>query len=79
MNYYTEDHGTKTTVNGGVSASGLLGVAFIVLKLLGVIDWPWLWVLSPFWLTAALVIAVLLICFSLAFIKILRAERRAHK
>jgi small Trp-rich protein len=26
----------------------LLGVAFIVLKLCGIINWSWWWVLSPF-------------------------------
>lgn len=28
----------------------LLGVAFIVMKILGLIDWSWLWVLSPIWI-----------------------------
>lgn len=28
---------------------GLLGVLFIALKLTGVINWSWLWVLTPFW------------------------------
>ena len=28
----------------------LLTVAFIVLKLTGVIDWDWVWVLAPFWM-----------------------------
>ena len=28
---------------------GLLGIAFVVLKLTHVIDWSWWWVLSPFW------------------------------
>ena len=37
----------------------LLVVAFIVLKLAGVIDWSWWWVLSPLWITAVLVIGVL--------------------
>ena len=31
-----------------------LGVTFIVLKLCGVIDWEWLWVLSPFWISVGL-------------------------
>ena len=26
----------------------ILGVLFITLKLCGVVDWSWLWVLSPF-------------------------------
>ena len=28
----------------------LLVVAFIVLKLCGVIKWSWIWVLAPFWI-----------------------------
>ncbi len=40
---------------------GLLGVAFIVLKLCHVIGWPWLWVLSSFWMPAAIVVLILLI------------------
>ena len=49
----------RTTVNGGVGFTGLLTIVFIVLKLLGVISWSWLWVLSPIWIDAILV-AVLL-------------------
>jgi hypothetical protein len=37
---------------------GALGVAFVVLKLCGVLDWSWWWVLAPLWAppVAALVI-----------------------
>ncbi len=28
---------------------GLLGVVFVTLKLIGIIDWSWLWVTAPFW------------------------------
>lgn len=38
---------------------GLLGVAFVVLKLCGVISWSWWWVLAPFWFPAAAVLGVL--------------------
>lgn len=31
----------------GIGFFGLLTVAFIVLKLIGVIKWSWFWVLSP--------------------------------
>ena len=34
----------------------LLFLAFIVLKLCGVIDWSWWWVLSPFWIVLVFVI-----------------------
>ena len=33
----------------GVSGVTLLGIAFVVLKLCGVIDWSWWWVTAPFW------------------------------
>ncbi len=28
----------------------VLTVVFVVLKLVGVIDWSWWWVLAPFWI-----------------------------
>lgn len=49
----------KTTVSGGVGVLGLLGVAFVVLKLCKVIDWSWWWVTAPFWIPVG--VAVLLI------------------
>ena len=48
----------KTVIKGGISGSTLLGIAFVVLKLVGVIDWAWVWVLAPFWIPIALVIAI---------------------
>jgi phosphoglycerol transferase MdoB-like AlkP superfamily enzyme len=51
---------TKTVVqSGGTSITGLLGVAFVVLKLTGYIDWSWWWVTLPFWGPAAILFAVL--------------------
>lgn len=46
---------------GGIGATGLLGVAFIVLKLCHVIEWSWLWVLSPFWISLGIAIIVIII------------------
>ena len=46
---------------GGVSFAGILTVAFIVLKLLGIINWSWLWVLAPLWITTILVIIGIII------------------
>lgn len=45
----------------GMGVAGSLGVAFIVLKLCGVITWPWIWVLSPFWISFGFAILILLI------------------
>ena len=37
-----------------------LGLIFIVLKLLDIITWSWLWVLSPFWIPFIIGIVVIL-------------------
>lgn len=36
--------------NNGIGFLGLLTIALIVLKLTGVIDWGWVWVLAPIWI-----------------------------
>jgi hypothetical protein len=51
----------STASSGGIGVLGLLGVAFVVLKLTGVIDWSWWWVTLPFWGGIALVLAVMLV------------------
>lgn len=43
---------------GGLGVIGLLGVAFVVLKLMGVIDWAWIWVLAPFWVGIAIILVI---------------------
>ena len=53
----------QTTVNGGIGFTGLLTIAFIVLKLLGIITWSWVWVLAPIWIDAILVIILLAVLF----------------
>jgi hypothetical protein len=49
----------KTNTSGRIGVTGLLGVAFVVLKLCHVIEWPWLWVLAPFWVPFAIVASVI--------------------
>ena len=43
---------------GVIELASLLGVAFIVLKLCRVIDWSWLWVVSPLWITLGVLLVV---------------------
>jgi hypothetical protein len=52
-----ENHNTS----GGISFSGLLTVIFIMLKLLGKINWSWWWVLSPIWIPIFIVIILVII------------------
>jgi len=52
---------SSSSSSGGIGFVGLLTIAFIVLKLTHVIDWPWLWVLSPMWISAIIIIAILIV------------------
>jgi len=49
------------TSGGGIGFCGLLAIVFIVLKLLGIIQWSWVWVLSPIWIPLIIVIILLII------------------
>lgn len=52
---------TTTTSSGGIGVCGLLGVAFVILKLCGVIDWHWAWVTAPFWVPVVIFLVVLVV------------------
>ena len=45
----------------GIGFTGLLQLLFIALKLVGVINWSWLWVLSPVWISLVIVVICLVI------------------
>lgn len=51
---------------GGIGFTGLLTIAFIVLKLMGYIAWSWWWVLSPLWISAAIMVLILLVIGAIA-------------
>ena len=51
----------------GVGFTGLLTLAFIVLKLCHVINWSWWWVLSPIWIST-----ILLILFFVGFYMLMK-------
>ena len=44
-----------------LSFTSILTLIFITLRLCGVIDWSWLWVLSPLWISGAIVITLAII------------------
>ena len=52
---------SDSSSSGGVSFTGLLTVAFVVLKLTEVVQWSWWWVLSPVWIVAGLYVLFLLV------------------
>ena len=61
---------SASSSGGGIGVTGLVQVAFIVLKPCKVINWSWLWVLAPTWIGL-----VLLLIIALIAIPIIRAKR----
>jgi fatty acid desaturase len=53
-----------------IGVTGFLGVALIALKLIDIINWPWVWVLAPIWLPN------LIIIISLMLVAIFKQGRR---
>ncbi len=49
---------SSSSSSGGIGFCGLLTVLFVGLKLTGHIDWSWWWVLSPTWITLAIIIVL---------------------
>lgn len=47
--------------SGGIGFVGVLTIVFIVLKLINVINWSWLWVLSPLWISAIPILIILIL------------------
>lgn len=50
-----------TSGGGGIGFAGALTLLFIGLKLGGVIDWSWWWVLSPIWISWGILLLIVAI------------------
>ena len=57
----------QTTIATGTSLPTLLTVLFIALKLCGIIDWSWWWVLSPIPITIGVLLGVFTVAISIVF------------
>lgn len=59
----------------------LLAVAFIVLKVTHLIDWPWVWVLAPIWIPTGIVLAAIVVVLIVVLTKetIRSLERRNRR
>lgn len=58
---------------------GLLGVVFVTLKLLGVINWSWWWVTAPFWGGLVLVLIILFIFFLVSLIAMIIKRKQLRR
>ena len=61
---------SSSSNSSGIGFSGLLTIVFIALKLLGVIDWSWWWVLSPAWIEFLVAVAIVLVLILIACLKL---------
>lgn len=51
----------NNSTSSGIGFTGLLTIVFIVLKLCHVIEWSWLWVLAPLWISTILGLIIVII------------------
>ena len=58
----------KSKCGHSMSIGTILGIIFIVLKLVGLIKWSWVWVLAPFWIGTIVAILLFIIAIIISFI-----------
>jgi hypothetical protein len=54
---------SSSSASSGMGFPGILTLIFIVLKLVGVINWSWWWVLSPLWIGFLLIFIIIFLVF----------------
>lgn len=69
----------KESNNYSVLILGLLGIAFVVLKLCKVIDWHWAWVTCPFWGGLAIYGGLVIVSIVVAFAATLACDKAKAK
>lgn len=57
--------GGRVTKTVRIDLTVILTILFIIFKMTGVINWSWIWVLSPLWFTFAVFLCF--ICFMIVF------------
>lgn len=67
----------NTSGGSGIGFIGLLTIVFITLKLLGVIKWSWLWVLSPLLICPLIILTIFLMMIFTSVI--LKNSRKKNK
>lgn len=70
---------SSSSASGGIGVSGLLGVAFVVLKLMGIITWSWWWVTAPFWGPVVLLLVVCLVAVAVWAVAEVSRSSRARR
>ena len=74
-----KNNNNEVNVSIGGGFSGLLFIAFLILKLCNVINWSWWWVTAPLWIPVAFVLVVSIICVIVLAISEAIEDRRWRK
>ena len=61
----------EVNISIGGGFSGLLFIAFLILKLCNVITWSWWWVTAPLWIPVAFCVAAVVIVLLVALISMI--------
>ena len=59
----------NSTKSGGIGCLGVIGIVFIILKLLAiepVAHWSWIWVLCPYWGPIVLIVFLAILAVFIA-------------
>ena len=67
----------ERTMTTGIGSTGVLTIVFIVLKLTKVINWRWVYVLSPIWISASFAMIIILLVLIVAFTVSIIQRRRS--
>ena len=66
----------NNNVKAGATFCELLGIAFIILKLCGVITWSWGWVLAPIWMPWAVASVLWVLAVVIVIVKSYKNSRK---
>lgn len=74
------NNNNKSSGSSGGIFWTLLTVAFIVLKVTHLIDWPWVWVLAPIWIPVGIVLAAIVVVLIVVLTKeAIRSLKRRNR
>lgn len=63
----------------GLGLCDVLAIVFVILKLVGVIDWSWWWILSPIWIAFIIAITPLVVSVISELIQDKNKKNRSYR
>lgn len=76
VNGKIDKNNTSNTARVGATFCELLGIAFIILKLCGVITWSWGWVFAPIWMPWVVALVLWVLALVVVIVKSYKNSRK---